>query len=643
MTVAPIWRPSEGFLQEAALTRFAAAAGQSTDYLQLWRWSIDTPEAFWSAATDFLGVRWHTEPERVLGSRAMPGAEWFPGARLSFPEHVFADRDPDKVAIRSVSEVTGTRTVNEWHWSRLRHETARIRAGLQDLGVGVGDRVAAYLPNIPETIAAFLATSSLGAIWSCAAPEFGIDSVVARFEQIEPTVLLAVDGYCHKGTFVDRDVDTREIATQINARHVRFGHVDGSGWQGGFLGPDTAELEFASLAFDHPLWVLYSSGTTGLPKAIVHSQGGVLLQLLQTMVLQFDVRPGDRVFWYTTTGWVMWNVLVGGLLADASIVLYDGAPGVDALWDLAQDTGTTHFGTSAGFLEACRRTGCRPCDGRDLSAVRTIGSTGSTLPPECYDWVYEAFPDETWLFSSSGGTDVVGAFLGAAPTYPTYRGELGPPVLGVDLHAYSPSGESLIGEVGELVVAAPMPSMPIAFWNDPDGSRLRAAYFDEFPGVWTHGDWLEITERHTGILSGRSDATINRGGVRMGSAEIYRALLAVTEIVESLVIDLPGDGTGGLIVLFVMLAPGAELHSQLETEIVHAIRTRCSPRHVPDRIIALSDIPRTSSGKKLEVPLKRILMGAAPDSVVSRASLANPAALDEFVRLASQFSNGVRA
>lgn len=636
MTQLPIWKPSKAAFEAAALTRFAAAAGQDADYMALWRWSVGEPEAFWGALAEFLGVRWHTPPTRVLGSRAMPGAEWFPGSRLSFPEHVFAGRDPDAVAIRSVSEVAGQHVVQEWTWSRLRQETARIREGLQAFGVGVGDRVAAYMPNIPDTVAAFLATVSLGAIWSCAAPEFGVDSVVARFKQIEPTVLLAVDGYRYSGTVVERDIEGEAIAERINARYIRFGHLDGSGWRSGFLGSDSAELSFIDVAFDHPLWVLYSSGTTGLPKAIVHSHGGIVLGLLQTMVLQFDVRTDDRVFWFTTTGWVMWNVLVGGLLAGASIVLYDGRPTAEALWDLAEGTGTTLFGTSPAFLDSCRRSGFDPLAGRDLSALRAIGSTGSPLTVECSDWVYQTFPAETWLFSSSGGTDIAGAFLGAAPTFPTYRGELGPPVLGVDLRSYSRSGESLIGEVGELVVTQPIPSMPIAFWNDPDGSRLREAYFAQFPHVWTHGDWIQITERNTGIIYGRSDATINRGGVRMGSAEFYQALSSIDAIDDSLVVDLPTLGPTGLIVLFVSLRE-ATLDSELRATILSVVRTACSPRHVPDEVVQVSDIPRTSSGKKLEIPIKRILMGADPHSVVSRTSLANPKAFDELVEFADRF------
>ncbi|MFC5947472.1 acetoacetate--CoA ligase [Pseudonocardia lutea] len=622
-----LWRPDPARLRDAALTRFAAAAGRAgSTYEELWGWSVDDLEGFWSLAARFLGVRWHTEPSAVLGSRAMPGAEWFTGGRLSFPEHVLAGRDPRAVAVRFRSEAGGD---GSWTWGDLRRETSRIRQGLAAHGVGAGDRVTAYLPNIPQTLAAFLATASLGAVWSAAAPEFGGDAVAARFAQIEPTVLLAVDGYRYKGRAVDREQEAREIADRTGARRIRFGLLDGSGWEEGFGGgpaePDG--LEFADVPFDHPLWVLYSSGTTGPPKAIVHGHGGVLLELLKTAVLQLDLRPEDRFAWYTTTGWVMWNIQLAPLLAGASVVLYDGHPGGDALWDLAADSGITVFGASAAWLDAQRRNGARPRAGRDLTSLRTIGSTGSPLPAECFDWVYAEFPAHTWLVSISGGTDVVTPFLGLAPTVPVYRGELGPPALGVDLQAWSADGRPLVGEVGEMVVAAPMPSMPLGFWGDDGSERLRTSYFERFPGVWAHGDWLELTPRGTGIITGRSDATINRGGVRIGTGEIYHALTAVAEVTDAVAVDVPRPGTHGAIVLFVVL-DGVPLDEALEARIRAAILRGCSPRHVPDDILAVADLPRTSSGKKLEVPIKRLLMGADPDSVVSRGSLADPTAID---------------
>jgi acetoacetyl-CoA synthetase len=510
-----------------------------------------------------------------------------------------------------------------------------VRAGLERLGVGPGDRVCAYLPNIPETIAAFLATASLGAVWSSAAPEFGATSVVDRFAQIEPTVLLAVDGYRYGGRDFDRAEVVGDIAERVGGRLVRFGYLDGSGWEDGFCGD--GPLAFEPVPFDHPLWVLYSSGTTGLPKAIVHGQGGILLEHLKKMHLHLDAHEGDRVFWFTTTGWMMWNFLVGVLLTDAAIVLYDGnpaAPDQGVLWDLAERTQMTCFGTSAAYVSACMKAGLRPREGRDLSALRSVGSTGSPLPPEGFRWVYDELGEHVWLFSTSGGTDVCTAFVGGVPTLPVYEGELQARSLGAAVAAYDDDARPVVDEVGELVICEPMPSMPVFFWNDPDGEKLRQAYFDTFPGVWRHGDWIEITSRGTAVISGRSDSTINRGGVRMGTSELYRAVLALPEIVDALVVDVPQEGTDSWMPLFVVLREGNELDDDLVGRIRARLREDCSPRHVPSEVIEVAEVPRTLSGKVLEVPVKKIFMGVAPERAASRDSLANPQALDAFVELA---------
>jgi acetoacetyl-CoA synthetase len=622
MTEVPpiLWTPSPERIEAANVTALMRARGLD-DYDALWRWSVEDLEGFWAAVWETFGIE--GSYDRVLGSRAMPGAQWFPGATVSYAEHLFRGKPDDRVALRAASEL---RPVEEWTWGRLREETARIRAGLVARGVVEGDRVCAYMPNIPETIAAFLATASLGAIWSSAAPEFGARSVIDRFAQIKPKVLLAVDGYRYGGKDFDRSEIVAAVAAEIGAPVVRLGYLDGTGWEDEFLadGP----LEFARVPFDHPLWVLYSSGTTGLPKAIVHGQGGILLEHLKKMWLHLDCHEDDRVFWFTTTGWMMWNFLVGVLLTDASIVLYDGNPAGEVLWDLAEETGMTLFGTSAAFIAASMKDGIEPAKGRDLK-LHAVGVTGSPLSPEGFQWVYDQLGSDTWLFSTSGGTDVCTAFVGGVPILPVYKGELQARCLGAAIESWDEEGRPHTNQVGELVITEPMPSMPIFFWGDEDGSKLREAYFEMFPGVWRHGDWVEITDRGTAIIYGRSDSTINRGGVRMGTSEIYRAVLSLDEITDALVVDLDGH-----MPLFVVLAPGAELDEALTRRIAARIREDCSPRHVPNEIHAIAEVPRTLSGKVLEVPVKKILMGTPPEQAASRESLANPAALDTFVKMA---------
>jgi acetoacetyl-CoA synthetase len=642
-----LWTPSEGRVERATITSYRRWLEDTRglrlpDYESLWRWSVDELDSFWESIVEFFGVRFHAPPDRALGDSSMPGAQWFPGSTLSYPEHVFRGTDPQAVAIRHASEL---RELGEWTWDELSAQTAAIAAGLRNLGVERGDRVAAYLPNIPETVAAFLACASFGAIWSSAAPEFGARTVIDRFSQIEPKVLLAIDGYRYGGKDFDRRAVVEEIAGAIPSveRVLTLGYLDGSGWDSDVL--EGGALQFEPVPFDHPLWVLYSSGTTGLPKPIVHGQGGILLEQLKKGRLHLDAQRCDRMFWFSTTGWMMWNFLVGVLLTDASIVLFDGNPGypdLGTLWDLAEETGMTCFGTSAGFIAACVKAGIRPREGRDLTAMAAVGSTGSPLSPEGFQWVYDELGSDTWLFSTSGGTDVCTAFVGGVPTLPVYRGELQARALGCAIEAFSQDGEPLIDEVGELVITEPMPSMPLFFWGDEDGERYREAYFDMFPGVWRHGDWIEITSRGTAIIYGRSDSTINRGGVRMGTSEIYRAVLAVPEVLDALVIDLPRApaaagserASDGWMPLFVVLRDGTKLDDELVAQIKRRIRSDCSPRHVPDDIRQIGEVPRTLSGKVLEVPVKRILTGTPVEQAASRESLANPEALDYFVKLA---------
>jgi len=627
-----LWEPPADLRERSHMARFMAARGVG-EYGDLWRWSVDDLAGFWAAIWERFDVGGGYD--RVLADASMPGAVWFPGARLNYAERLFRGKPDDRVAILHASEL---HELGEWTWGQLREQTGRIRAGLRARGVGPGDRVAAYLPNIPETIAAFLATASLGAIWSSAAPEFGVRSVCDRFGQIEPKILLAIDGYRYGGRDFDRTAAVAEIAAEIGAPVARLGLMHGGGWEAGFLGEP--ELEFEEVPFDHPLWVLYSSGTTGLPKAIVHGHGGILLEHLKKMYLHVDAREGDRVFWFTTTGWMMWNFLASVLLTDAAIVLYDGNPGtpdLGRLWDLAEQSRMTCFGTSASYIASCMKAGIEPRGGppaRDLSALRAVGSTGSPLAPEAFEWVYEHVGRDTWLFSTSGGTDVCTAFVGGCPVLPVYLGELQARALGADLHAFDEQGREVIDEVGELVLTQPMPSMPLCFWGDEDGSGLREAYFDHYPGVWRHGDWIRITPRGTAVIYGRSDSTINRGGVRMGTSEIYRAVLALPEVVDALVVDVPREGEENWMPLFVVLREGVKLDDALVAEIRRRVREDCSPRHVPSEVQAIAEVPRTLSGKVLEVPVKRILMGQPPEQTASRDSLANPAALDHFVALA---------
>jgi len=652
--VAPpiLWAPDDGRVERATLTRYArwladSRGVETSGYHDLWRWSTSDLESFWESIWEFFGIQASAPYERVLGSRAMPGAEWFPGARLNYAEHVFRGRDDRAVAVRHASEL---RPLAETTWGELRESTGRLAAALRATGVGPGDRVVAYLPNVVEAVSAFHACASLGAVWSSCSPDFGVRSVVDRFAQIEPRVLLAVDGYRYGGRDHDRLDTVRSLQKAIPSleRTVVLGYLDAepavdrlvgaTSWEDFSREGGEAPLSFAQVPFDHPLWVLYSSGTTGLPKAIVHGHGGILLELSKQLWLHVDLQRDDRLFWFTTTGWMMWNFLNAALLTEGSIVLYDGNPGhpsLGTLWDLAAAAGVTCFGTSASFIAACMKDGMEPRAGRDLSPLRAIGSTGSPLSPEGFDWVYDRLGPDVWLFSTSGGTDLCTAFVGGVPTLPVYRGELQARALGAKVEAWNADGQSVVGEVGELVITEPMPSMPLYLWGDDDGSRYRGSYFVTFPGVWRHGDWIEITERGTAIITGRSDATINRGGIRMGTAEIYRAVLSVPEVVDALVVDLPREGTQGYMPLFVVLQPGRALDDDLVAAIRARIREDCSPRHVPDEIRAVPAVPRTLSGKVLEVPVKRILSGEATEQAVSRDSLVDPDALRPFEELAA--------
>jgi acetoacetyl-CoA synthetase len=634
MTGRILWSPPADVRDTSRLGRYMtwlhsergveAAAG---DYADLWEWSVTDIPAFWRSIWDYFEIVAHTEPIATLPVDAMPGATWFPGATLNYAEHVLrmpglADDDPVVVAYSQTREPQ-TLTAR-----RLRDEVRRVRAGLKGLGVGAGDRVAAYAPNIPETYVLMLATASLGAIFSSCAPEFGTRSVTDRWQQIEPKVLVAVDGY----RYGDKDIDRRDEVAAIRAALPSLEHVVTIGYLHG--GGDWADLggddplEFEPLPFDHPLYVLYSSGTTGLPKPIVHGHGGILLEHLKMLALHHDLGPGDRFLWFTTTGWMMWNFLASGPAVGAAIVMFDGNPGFPSLHTLWELPGVTYFGTSAPFLMACRKAGLSPAQG----SIRAIGSTGAPLPPEGFAWVYEHVGTDLQLQSLSGGTDVCTGFVGAAPLLPVTEGVIACRCLGAKVEAYDPEGKPVTGELGELVITAPMPSMPVGFWNDPDGARYREAYFDVFPGVWRHGDWITIGADGTCVITGRSDATLNRGGVRLGTAEFYSVVEGIDEVVDSVVVHL--DEHGDELLLFVVLAEGAELDDALRGRIRGELRAALSPRHVPDEIHQVRAVPRTLSAKKLEVPVKRILTGTPVDSAAARGALANPESLTAFADLA---------
>jgi acetoacetyl-CoA synthetase len=645
-----LWRPPEDLAQTTEIGRFTTwlrdhRGREFGSYEELWGWSVDDLEGFWGSIWDFFEIRAHAPYERVLGSSAMPGAQWFPGAQLNYAEHLVGlEEDRDRTAVVSQSQ---TRPPLDLTFGELRDLAARARAGLQRLGVGPGDRVVAYLPNIPETLAAFIATASLGAIWAACAPEFGARSVIDRFAQVEPRVMLAVGGY----GFRDRYVDRREEVAAIRARLPTLEHVvwvpygdaavpDATTWDD--LVAEPAPLEFAPLPFDHPLYVLFSSGTTGLPKAIVHGHGGQLIEHHKNQGLGWDLKPGGRLQWFSTTAWMMWNALVSALLLRSSIVMLDGDPAWPDLleqWRMAERHRPTVMGVAPPFLMACRKAGLEPGRDCDLSSLRALCTAGSPLPAEGYTYVYEQLGRDVVLINGSGGTDVCTGMVSGSFAQPVYEGEISGPCLGVAAHAFDASGAEVVGELGELVVTRPMPSMPVALWNDPDGERYRSSYFDRYPGVWRQGDWIRFTERGSCVLTGRSDATLNRGGVRLGTGEFYALVEELPEVADALVVHLEDAGGGlGELLLFVVAAPGAVIDEAVQKQIATALRRELSPRHVPDAIVAVPSIPRTLTGKKLETPVKRILRGEPANKVASRDSLADPAALDAFVALADERS-----
>jgi acetoacetyl-CoA synthetase len=645
-----LWSPPPDVRETTQLGRYLdwlrdERGRELAGYDELHAWSVSDLEGFWGSLWDFFGLRAQTPYERVLASREMPGARWFTGARLNYAEHmVGADEDAGRVAVVAHSQ---TRAPLELTFGDLREQVARARAGLRRLGVGPGDRVVAYLPNIPETLVAFLATASLGAVWAACAPEFGPRSVIDRFGTVEPRVLLAIAGYRYGERPIDRRAEVAEIRAALptveSVVHVPYaGGADDAlpdtvGWDE--LLREAGPLEFDPVAFDHPLYVLFSSGTTGLPKAIVHSHGGILVEHHKNHGLSWDLQPGDRLMWFSTTAWMMWNALVSALLLRASIVMIDGNPVHPDLafqWRLAQETRPTMMGAGPALLMGCRKAGVDLGE-FDLSSLRQLGAAGSPLPAEGFDWVYEQLGPDILLNLGSGGTDVCTGIVQGSPFQPVYRGEISGRCLAVDAAAYDPAGRPVVGELGELVIRAPMPSMPAGFWNDPDGARYRATYFEDFPGVWRFGDWIRFTEHGSAVITGRSDATLNRGGVRLGTGEFYAVVEDLPEVTDSLVVHLEdSEGGPGELLLFVVLADGATLDDGLRKRIAATLRAALSPRHVPDVVEAVPAVPRTLTQKKLELPVKRLLLGAPPEKVASRDALADPGALDAFITYAAQ-------
>jgi acetoacetyl-CoA synthetase len=655
-----LWKPSARDVESARITAYLRwlAAERGLDfggYEELWRWSVGRPADFWGTIWDYFGVRGDRGPGPVLDGGPMPDVRWFSGATINYARNALrtAQTDPDRIALifrteRGLDD-SSSRAGGSISYGELAAEVARVADGLRSLGVGKGDRVAALLPNGPQAVIALLAAASLGAIWSSCSPDFGPASVIDRFAQIQPKALIAVASYSYGGKEYRRGDVVGEIAAALpdlaavimvngpGAPPAQPAHLAGTRlleWDDLGAGNGRAEPDFEDVAFDHPLWILYSSGTTGLPKPIVHGHGGIVLEHLKALSFHQDVGAGDVFFWYTTTGWMMWNFLVGGLLVGATLVTYDGSatyPGTDALWRIAEQAGVTYFGVGAPYLLACAKADLEPGRELDLSALRGIGSTGSPLPPEGFRWVYDRVKPDLVLGSFSGGTDLCTGFVGPCPLLPVRTGVIAGRCLGAKVEALGAAGQPVVGEVGELVLTEPMPSMPVGFWNDPGQVRYRDSYYAAYPGRWRHGDWIKILPDGGCVIYGRSDATLNRGGVRMGTSEFYRVVEAFPEVTDSLVVDTGQLGSEGRLVLYVTLAPGRELDQDLTGRLRAALRVKLSPRHVPDEIHQVPGIPRTLSGKKLEVPVRKILQGTPVAEAADPEALADPDVLAYFL------------
>lgn len=645
-----LWTPGAERIQNSRMRLYmdwlARERGLAfADYQALWRWSVDDIEAFWASIADYFEIKFHRPCTRLLGRREMPGAQWFIDSELNFVDQILRHETGERPAIWFASE---TAALDSLSWAELRAQAGAVAAHLRRAGVKRGDRVAVYAPNAPETISTFLAVASLGAIWSVCAPEMGVRSILDRFAQIEPLVLIAVTSCQHAGKAVDKAEVVARLAAELPSIKAIV-QLPSAGatpvsarqpvtrWQDIIDRP--AELVVEPLPFDHPLWIVYSSGTTGLPKPIVHGHGGITLEFVRSIGLHLNAGVGDIFSWYTSTGWIMWNVQLAALAAGASIAIYDGSPSTPdwgTLWRFVSEAKVTIFGNGAAFFTNCMKADITPRAIADLSHLHTIGSTGSPLSEDGYEWLYRELGPDLWLTPLSGGTDFSGAFVGGCVLLPVYSGEMQCVFLGADIHAFDEQGEGLVDAVGELVCLQPLPSMPLYLWNDDDGSRYHDSYFDTWPGIWRHGDWIRITAEGRSVIYGRSDATINRFGVRLGTAEIYRAVEALPQVLDSLVVDLEFLGRDSYMPLFVVLPEGQTLDAALEDSIVQTIRKSVSARFVPNDIFQVEEVPRTLSGKKLEVPIKKILLGQAPDKVANRDTMANPDSLDWFIEFAGR-------
>lgn len=646
-----LWRPTDAFIEHSNLAHFERWLRDTKNlhfnsYNELWKWSTDDVAVFWECLWEYFEIISHSEYSQVFSSNTMPGTRWFEGATLNYAEHIFRKKSASNPALYFKPEDTN---LEEISWDYLEKKVAQVRGYLIQCGVQKGDCVAGYLPNIPEAIIAFLAANSLGAIWSCCSPDFGVNTVLDRFSQIEPKILIAGNGYKYSGKRIARIEEAVLISKEIKSINKVLmisvlDEVDCSFF--GFdlwdevLYSDAPSLQFEPVDFNHPIWVLYSSGTTGKPKAITHSHGGVLLEHLKYMHFHNDVKEGENFFWFTTTGWMMWNFLQASLLAGATPVLFDGSPGypeLNTLWEITEQIPIHHFGTSAPFLVACMKKGLTPGSDFDLSNLRSIGSTGAPLPPEAFDWVYEQVSKDIWLCSMSGGTDVCTAFVGGIPNQPVYRGKIQGRALGCSLMGFDDDGNEVIDSLGEMVITKPMPSMPIYFWGDEEHARYTSSYFDKFPGHWCHGDWIQISENGQLIIQGRSDATLNRKGIRIGTAEIYAVLDKISGLSDSLIVNLEREGGNDFMPLFIVLEDLSTLDA-ISSIIITSLREQCSPRHVPDQIFLAPDIPYTLSGKKMEVPVKKALLGMDVSKSMNKDACRNPLAMDYFLKISSDLA-----